>query len=207
MSNDSFSSGSSSGPTGQSGNSPGVPGGQPDNVSAAKKRKTCLWILGILLGGGFFLMLVCCGVGLYGVQNYGSVIFEPVRAELNQMAELRSEVGNIESLNMNVFATVEEGESNPEFVILDGKSDQGDIQLSVKMDNSGELQKVFLVLPDGSRKPIDMDKRVGSTTVVPAPTQGGDSEQTPVDAGESNATPLDETERELRELEAELDLT
>lgn len=208
MSNDPFPSGN---PTGNS----GVAGGQPGAPVAPKSRRTCLWIVALLLGGGLFCLIICCGVGLYGVQNYGSAIFEPIRSQLNQMAELRSEVGEIESLSMNVFATVEEGKANPEFMILDGKSEKGDFQLSIKMTNAGELQKVFLVMPDGSRKPIDMDNRVSSTTVVPPPgAEGGEPSS---DEQEGNGPPsgvadsedgdvLDPTERELRELESELDL-
>ncbi|MCM2372955.1 hypothetical protein [Aporhodopirellula aestuarii] len=202
MSNDPLKSGNHTDGVGVAGNEPGV-------AAPKKNRRTCLWIAGIVIGGGLFSLIVCCGVGLYLVQNYGSSIFEPVRGELNQLADLRSEVGNIESLSMNVFATVDEGKSNPDFMILDGKAEQRDFQVSVKMTNAGELQKVFLVMPDGSRKPISLDNRVGSTTVVPSPDSADDDQEATAGAAATDAASdetLDPTELEIRELESELDL-
>jgi len=165
-----------------------------------KKRRVWLWVLLTVLGGGFLSLIVCCGAGAYFVQNYGSAIFEPARVELNQLADVREEVGDIESLSMNFFETVEEGKSNPEFVILDGQSETGPFQVSVKMTNDAKLEKAFLVMPDGSRKPIDLERLVSATAEIASP-DGADTPGAEVDADDQV---IDATERELRELESDL---
>lgn len=160
-----------------------MPEGTPP-PPARKRRLWLRWLL-ILFGGGFLTLLVCCGAGAYLVQNYGGAIFEPVRKEMNQMADLRSEVGEIQSLNMNFVATVEEGKTNPDFVIFEGQSDRGPVRISARMATSGELEKVFLIMSDGSRKPIDMTKR------LTAPSADGDSVPAPprpVHADEAQAS-------------------
>tara|TARA_A100001391_G_scaffold148940_3_gene106382 strand:- start:563 stop:1120 length:558 start_codon:yes stop_codon:yes gene_type:complete len=138
----------------------------PDGTASPPKKKRRIWVkvIAALIGGGFLTLLICCGTGLYAVQNYGGFMFDPIRKDLNQMVELREQVGEIGSLNMNVFGTVEEGRNNPEYVIFDGQSEQGPFQVSVKMNPAGDLEKVFFVRPDGSRQPIDMTKRLESTS-------------------------------------------
>lgn len=148
-----------------------VPTAMPEGTPPPppKKRRNWLRVLLVLFGGGFLTLLICCGAGAYLVQNYGGAIFDPVRKELNQMTDLRSEVGEIQSLNLNFTATTEELKTNPEFAIFEGQSDRGPIRISAKMKTSGELEKVFLIMSDNSRKPIDIRKRVA------APSAEGDS--------------------------------
>lgn len=160
-----------------------MPEGTPP--TPPKKRRNWLRVLLILFGGGFLTLLICCGAGVYLVQNYGGIIFDPVRKEMNQMAQLHGEVGEIQSLNMNFTATAEEGKTNPDFIIFEGQSDRGAVRISAKMATSGKLEKVFLIMPDGSRKPIDMSKRLAA-----APADGDSSSVAPrpADADETPAT-------------------
>ncbi|TWT75011.1 hypothetical protein [Allorhodopirellula solitaria] len=146
----------------------------------ARKRRKWLWIFAMLLSGGFLTVLVCCGAGLYWIENYGSFVFDPMRDEMNEMAELREQVGEIESLNLNVSATVEEAKANPEFAMLDGQADQGPFQVSVRMTKEGDLEKVFVVMPDGSRNPIDISKRIDPPAVDADQETGADEKS---DAG------------------------
>lgn len=150
-----------------------------------KKRRSWLSLMLILFGGGFLTLLICCGAGAYLVQNYGGAIFDPVRKEMNQMAELHAEVGEIQTLNMNFISTVEEGKTNPDFVIFEGESDRGPVRISAKMATSGELEKVFLIMSDGSRKPIDMSKRLA------APPAEGDSKPAAPDTADADEPPPD----------------
>ncbi len=148
-----------------------------------------LRIIVTLLAGGFLTLLICCGVGAYFVQNHGSFIFDPMRKEMNQFAELHEEVGEIQSLNINFFATVEEGEANPEYVILDGTSESGPFQLSVKMANSGDVKKIFLVMDDGNRKPIDMSRKLDAD----APDTAGHADSSGAETIDERDAAKDET--------------
>jgi hypothetical protein len=144
-------------------------------------------------------------VGAYLAQNYGHFMFEPHRQQMNRMADMQEEVGTIETLNINFSETGKEGSRNKDFMILDGVSDKGEFQVSMKLNNTNEIEKLFLVKPDGSRQPIDINKLVDSSTAVPA---GGAEQTSTADSTESSEDPqsLDSTERELRNLEVELDL-
>ncbi len=180
----------------------------PDGTSSPPPKKRRLWlrVLLILFGGGFLTLLICCGAGAYLVQNHGGFIFDPIRKEMNQMAEVHEQVGDIESLNMDFFATVEEGKNNPDFVIFNGQSETGPFQVSAKMSNSGELEKVFLVMPNGDRKPIDMSKRVAPPAADTDKTPAENLGEPPVESTgeppvESTAEPPAETTAE-RETDA-----
>lgn len=166
--------------------SPAMPGGA--SSPPPRKRRLWLWVLLIVFGGGFLSLLICCGAGAYLVQNHGAFIFDPVRKELNQVADVQEQIGEIESLNIDFFGTVEEGKNNPDFVIFNGQSDSGPFQLSAKMATSGELEKVFLVMPDGSREPIDMSERVAPSAADEDP----DASDPPAD-GDSVDEPLVES--------------
>lgn len=161
---------------------------------ARPQRRVWLWALSIFFGGGFLCLLICCGAGAYLLQNYGSVVFEQTRAELNQSADLRDQIGKIESLTINFPATVEESKTNPEFMILKGQAETGPVELSVKISNAGELEKAFLVLPDESRRPIELQPP-GESKSSPSKAKSAEANAAP----SSDAPPAAETKMQPRE--------
>ncbi|SMP65557.1 hypothetical protein SAMN06265222_10985 [Neorhodopirellula lusitana] len=190
MSNDAFDS---NGPQ-QYSNDGGFSGVNPP----PKKSRTWLWVLGIVFGLGFLGLIVCCGLMTFGFSKYGSVVFEPVRGELNQSAQVQENVGNVEELTMNFSATVKEAEANPEFVILDAVTETGPQQFSVKMGAAGEVEEAYLVQPDGTRLELEMT----SSNSDLAPFDESDISTGELESDE----PVDAAEQELRDLESSLEL-
>lgn len=177
-------------------NSMGGPGSGPP------PKKKWPWIVGTILGLGFLSMLVCCGVAYYAYSQIGglSAVFEPVKAELNQMADVNDEVGEIETMSMNFGDTVTEAEKNPDFIVFDLKGTTGSAQVAVKVSDDGGVEEAVLILPDGTRKPVDVTKTSGDDF---------DFDQIEIDSGQSGSddpeSKEDTTDQQLSELESSLD--
>ena len=179
----------------------GNDGGFSGNNPPPPKGRNWFLILGVVFGLGFLGLIICCGLMTFGFTKFGSVVFEPVRGELNQSAQVQEKVGNVEKLTMNFGATVKEAEDNADFVILDAETSQGPFQFSVKMGAAGEVEEAFLIAPDGSRQELNMS--AGGISADQPTTESKldfDTDSEPVPENET------QTEKELRELESALEL-
>lgn len=169
----------------------------------SKSGRTCLWVLGIGSLLGVVLMIACCGGGYFLMGTF----FDMTRQEINTMADVQEQFGPVESMSMNLGATVTEAENNPEYLVFDITSDSGkQAQLAIKMSdqaNGSQVEDAILIQPDGQRVPIDVARKVG-TVSVPAPNPPAE----PIGSQPDNepAVPSDATEIQLQELESALDL-
>lgn len=190
----------------------GNDGGFPGQPQAPPKKKTWLWVLLIVAGLGFVSLVICCGVGAFGVSKFGAVVFEPVRNELNQLEQVQASAGQIDKLSMNFGATVKEAESYPDFIILDAETADGPRQFSVKLGDEAAIEAAYLIQADGTREELDLNaignqpppQSSDSASPMNSPMDSNPNESNP--AGAADAVPMDATEKELRELESALDL-
>ena len=131
-------------------------GDSPDRDASSPKRWNWWWVLGIGASVSLLSLIVCCGLLTYGFTKMGSVFFEPIRMELNGLAEVQESVGRVDQLTMNFTASTEEGKSNPGFVVLDAETANGPYQFSVKIGSGGEIEQGFMINPDGTREELNL---------------------------------------------------
>lgn len=179
-------------------------GGFRNGTPPPTKQRTWLWVLGIGAAVSLVSLIICCGVLTFGFSKMGSVFFEPIRMELNELAQVQESAGRVDKLTMNFGASTEEGQSNPGFVVLDAETADGPYQFSVKIGSEGEIEKGFLIKPDGTREELNLnDSSRAPAQVTADPTPNGTGEDAERDPGDA---PLDPVEKELQDLESELEI-
>jgi hypothetical protein len=156
-----------------SGGEGGLSTGQPNDDSPTnpipatppqKKNRKWLWILCGFSGLGMIGLVICCGVGSLYFTEISAALLEPTREELNELAQVKEDGGGIQKLTMNFAGTRKEAETNPDFVILDAFTRTGSRQFSVKMSRDGSIEEAFLILDDGTRQKLDLERRIDPVT-------------------------------------------
>lgn len=176
--------------------------GQPPQ----KKSNVWLWVIGII--GGFIVVgaLVCCG-GLYFTYQAGkTMLAESIRTELRGNPVIEENLGEIQSLEMNLGATGQQnqGQDGPDVLVFDAEGSKGSGQIAVRPDQAGGFTSAELILPDGERielessdemelSPDDISiPEVDSGEPVPQPPAEGDGQaedESDGEATEADASP------------------
>lgn len=133
-------------------------GGFRNGTPPPAKQRTWLWVLGIGVAVSLVSLIICCGVLTVAFSMKGSVFFEPIRMELNELAQVQESAGRVDKLSMNFGASTEEGQSNPGFVVLDAETADGPYQFSVKMGSEFEIEQGFMIYPDGTREKLELNE-------------------------------------------------
>lgn len=133
--------------------------GQDDFAQPPKKGNR-----GLLIGcgvAGFLGMLLCCGgfamLGFFGLGVVGDV----VQAEVENSPTIIENIGEIDSMSLNLAATGEEaqgiqpGQATP--MVFDVKGSKGDGKIVAQQSRTGQgIDSAVLVLPSGERLPIEL---------------------------------------------------
>lgn len=145
---------------------PNNPFGDPQNdqgyaqsPTPKKRGKGCL--IGCTIAGVLCLM-VCCGGGLMVSRFVSTTIAAEYQRQLTGNPVIVERIGEIESVQINWSATIEEaqkaGQEGESRLVFDIKGDKSSGKVVVDPNQSGgsgvELGSAVLVMPDGSRHPI-----------------------------------------------------
>ena len=108
------------------------------------------------------LLVLCCGgVSYWGFSKGMSVVGDQLRPEVEDNADVKENIGEIDSITMNIMETgkeKQERKDNANWIVFDVTGDKGDGQFIVEMPPGGRDGKPFgkieLRLEDGKIIPI-----------------------------------------------------
>jgi hypothetical protein len=127
-----------------------------DQTPKKKSGKGCLIGCGI---AGVLGLVLCCGGGAFFVQFVLGALGEELARQVGGNPAVVEHIGEIESMNVSLSATIEEAQKSGEQnagLIYEIKGSKGSGKLLVK-DQGGEgLESVTLILSDGTRIPIEL---------------------------------------------------
>ncbi len=131
--------------------------GQPQK----KGSKAWIWIIGIIGVVGLVGAIACCGGG-YALFNLGTgMLAEAFKQQLDGNPVIEEQIGQIESLEMNLSKTAQQGQnSNGERIAFDIKGSKASGTILIKQDKSGDgtgIESAELILADGSRFDVPLD--------------------------------------------------
>lgn len=135
--------------------------GDPDfghSPPPSKSGKGCL--IGCL-GVGFLAVFVCCG-GTVAVMYFAlSVLSDEYKRQLTGNPVIEEHIGNIESMEFSWSATVEENSGNQGGGAqigfeIQGSKGSGRVLIEQDQGAGNMIKSAILVLPDGTRIPIDL---------------------------------------------------
>ncbi len=122
-----------------------------------KSGKGCLIGCGI---AGILGLLLCCGGGVFMVQFGVSALADQLERQIAGDPAIVEHIGDIESLEVNWSATIEEAQKTGDQdsgLIFEIKGSKGSGQFLVKQDKGGEgIDMATLILPDGTRIPVNL---------------------------------------------------
>ena len=125
-----------------------------------KKSNTWLWVLGILGALGVVGALVCCGGSFFAYKAGTGMIAEAFKEQLSGNPVIEEHIGTIDSMNLNLSATGEYGQSSPGSMAFDISGSKGSGTILIKQqpgaDGQPGIGSAELVMPDGSRHSIDI---------------------------------------------------
>ncbi len=134
--------------------------GQDDFVQPPPKKSGNGLLIGCGLAGLFGLLLCCGGFGMLSYFGLG-VVGDVIQAEVENSPTIIENIGEIESMSLNLAATGEEaqgiqpGQSAP--MVFDVVGTKGDGKIVVQQSRTGQgIDSAVLVLPSGERLPIEL---------------------------------------------------
>jgi Cytochrome oxidase complex assembly protein 1 len=115
------------------------------------------WLIGCAIAG-LLGVLICCGGGAFltyfGMGKAGDAIVEQFSAHPTVVENF----GEIESAKISWGDTVEASQGGESIMSVDIKGSKSDGKLQFSQDKStGEFKSVVLIMPDGTRIPIDVE--------------------------------------------------
>lgn len=118
-----------------------------------KKSNVWLWVAGIVGGLGLIAAIACCGAVYFALQVAPGMLLQE---ELQANATIQENLGDVESVKINLSATGRENQDNPddETMVFDIDGSEADGQVVVRQAGS-EIRPVELILGDGTRLPLD----------------------------------------------------
>ncbi|QDT13881.1 hypothetical protein [Planctomycetes bacterium K23_9] len=143
-------------------NQPGSSNGGPVQP---KKTNTWLWVFGIIGGLGLLAVMVCCGVGYYGYSKGTQMVADEMKGQLAGNAVIEENIGEINSMSMNLSAVIEEAKKQqeagndgaPPSMVFDIEGSKGSGRILMKNEPGGQPNEVELVMADGSRHTIPLE--------------------------------------------------
>ncbi|TWT97399.1 hypothetical protein Pla100_25510 [Neorhodopirellula pilleata] len=142
-----------------------------DGNTSPPKRRRWWWLLGIGAAVSLVSLIICCGVLTYGFSMVGWKVFEPVRMELNAIAQVQESAGRVDKLTMNFSESTKEGQSNPGFVVLDAETTNGPYQFSIKIGAEAQIEQGFMIHPDGTREELKLNGSGNNADESPDPVE------------------------------------
>ncbi len=148
-------------------NNPNSPFGNPNdsfgNNPTPKKSNTWLWVLGIIGGIGILGAIVCCG-GSFALYRAGSsALAEQLKQNLAGHPTINDQIGDIQSMSMDLIATGKAGEAKPGTIAFKIEGSKGSGFIEIHQDelnrvNQGQgLSSAELVMSNGTRYPLGSD--------------------------------------------------
>lgn len=118
-----------------------------------KKSNVWLWVVGIIGGLGLVVAIACCGAFYFAFQVAPGMLLQE---ELQANRKVQENLGDVESVKVNLSATGRENEANPEHerIVFNVEGTEADGQVVVRQEGR-EMRPVELILGDGTRLPLD----------------------------------------------------
>ena len=120
-----------------------------------KKSNKTLWII---LGIVFGLILLCCGglmaFSYFGAQAMSGFVGEAIKQQVQSSPELKAEIGEVESVTMNLQETQKQKKA-----VFDVKGSTGSGKIIIdEKGGDGDKPAVFFESSDGRRVPLEFEE-------------------------------------------------
>lgn len=118
-----------------------------------RKSNVWLWVAGIVGGLALIAAIACCGAVYFTLQVAPGMLLQE---ELQANATIQENLGDVESVKINLSATGRENQDNPddETMVFNVEGTEADGQVVVRQVGQ-EMRPVELILGDGTRLPLD----------------------------------------------------
>jgi len=110
-------------------------------------------VVGIVGGLGLIAAIACCGAVYFTLQVAPGMLLQE---ELQANATIQENLGDVESVKINLSATGRENQDNPddETMVFNVEGTEADGQVVVRQAGN-QMRPVELILGDGTRLPLD----------------------------------------------------